>query len=72
MAITVVLMIWPVFIIFFVYKNKLNLEEKKFLEKFNSMYLGNKTTKVSTACYHAVFCVRRLCIALTYIAFRTN
>ena len=36
------------------------------------MYLGNKTTKISTACYHAVFCIRRLCIVMTYVAFRTN
>ena len=74
--------VWPIFLIAFLVPQQGRLEEEDFKNKFTSMYLDNKTNKYlgeefvkdRKLCYlyHVPFCVRRLCLVLSFFFFRED
>ena len=81
-AILVLVSVWPIFLIAFLVPQQGRLEEEDFKNKFTSMYLDNKTNKYlgekfvkdRKLCYlyHVPFCVRRLCLVLSFFFFRDD
>ena len=62
-----VFVVWPVFIIYFLIKRFHLLDEAKFLEKYESIILGQKTEHPSTYLYNAFFCIRRFALVMCYV-----
>jgi hypothetical protein len=65
----IALCMWPVFIVYFLTRNKEKLEERKFSAKFDALYQGIHTNRMSALIYNAVFCVRRFDIVLVNMIF---
>ena len=64
----VIIVVWPIFMIVFLYKKRDRLEEKEFKTKVVSMYSGIKTKKFVALIYTAVFCIRRLLLVCALLA----
>ena len=56
---SVLLIIWPIFTIYFLLKNKDKTKDDEFKAKFSTMYQGIRTDSFKALCYTAVFSVRR-------------
>ena len=63
------LMAWPLWTEYFLFKNRDRLEDTAFRTKYNSLYAGIKSHSGSALCYNAVFAVRRLDLILMNIYF---
>ena len=70
LLISMLLALWPIMIAICVRKKRYQLVETKFAAKFNSMYLNNKTNHPITACYHTIFCIRRLLLIAIFMVTR--
>ena len=57
--------LWPFFMILFLYKKQRKLDDKDFIKRFEVMYHENKTRKLSSIFYNSVFCLRRLVLVLS-------
>jgi len=59
--------IWPVFIFFFLRKNKKNLKDKSFKLKFNTMYHAQNIKNPFSTYVTPLFLARRFLFAFTMI-----
>lgn len=64
LALTIFLILWPVWVIGFLLKNNSRLADKDFKDKFEAIYQGIKITSFQALIYNAVFAVRRFDIIL--------
>ena len=60
---------WPLWIFWFLLKNYESLEDKKFAERFRSLYNGIKLSSTAALAYKAIFAVRRFDIILDNLIF---
>ena len=59
--------VWPFYVIGFLYANKEKLEQSKFSEKFISMYQDQKLKNFGHLLWISVFCFRRLILVLALV-----
>lgn len=64
--------VWPIFIAWFVYKNKERLDDETVSKKWGTLYQGIHTNQLSALMYNAVFCARRFDIVLVNMLFSPN
>jgi len=65
----VLLMVWPLWTLYFMIGARKNLGKPKHLEKFGSLYAGIKTKGLKALAYNAVFAVRRFDLVLVNVFF---
>ena len=63
---------WPLWIFWFLLKNHENLADKKFNERFRTLYNGIKLSSTAALAYKAIFAVRRFDIILDNLVFTTD
>ena len=78
----IVFLIFPLFVWVFLICFRQRLDERKFNDRFSSMYLGNKTdsylgdgmrTDRSMAFLYSVpFCIKRICFVLCFVLYRNS
>lgn len=65
----VLLMVWPLWTLYFMIGNRKKLGKPKHLKKFGSLYAGIKTKSLKALAYNAVFAVRRFDLVLVNVFF---
>ena len=66
------LLVYPVVMIIFLYRNQKKLEEPAMIVKYSSVYDGIETHSRQAILYSPIFCVRRFLIVLINISFNVN
>jgi len=65
----IILIIFPLFVMIFMNKNKDELDRPSFKKKWETLYQGIDTHQLSSLMYYAVFCVRRFQLVLINLVF---
>ena len=71
-VVTFLLILWPLWTVYFLLKNYDNLQEPAFKTKFNALTNGIKLEKFSAVMYNAVFAVRRFDLILVNLLLTKN
>ena len=58
-------LLWPIFMILFLYRHRNELDKQSFMNKFKAMYSGIKTKKLTAYTYNSIFCIRRFLLVIT-------
>ena len=68
----VFLVLWPIWSVFFLIKNKHKLADADFSQKFSTLYQGIKFDSFRALCHNAIFSVRRFDVILLNLYFTAN
>ena len=66
------LILWPLYIVAFTFKNQDKLSEPEFKQKYQTLYQDINTDEKESLVYNAVFCARRFNIVLINVLFSQN
>ena len=69
LQILVIVIRWPIMMLWFLIENQNNLDNQEFKTKYISMYEGLKINSWKCLTYNSVFCIRRFLIALAFITY---
>ena len=72
LIILILIVIWPIFLILFLYSYRNKVNEPDFRAKVVSMYGGIKTTKFSSLIYTSLFCLRRLLLVCILLVLQNH
>ena len=68
----IILIVIPIYMSYFLYKIRNNLQDEKTLEEYEFIVTGANTENIYQASYNIIFCLRRYLIVLSLYAFRNK